>query len=192
MSGPLGVPDFLAMVGGGKALEARLESGIPPILSEMDCSIISCLYPSRPRSARLIAGHLNWSEESVHSRLQQLQRTGAVLETQSGMFIRHSSLAKAGTLYAIEAKVRDWSQALRQSRGYRTWANNYVVVLGPIGEQARRAVESEVEADEAGLFIDGTWVRKPSRRFPNPLRGLMGFEHLVASLDGYQPSSAMN
>lgn len=192
MSGPLGVPDFLVMVGGGKVLNARLASGIAPILSEMDCNVIASLYCARPRSARAVADSLGWTVDNVVARLQQLKKTGAVLETPAGLFLRHSSLSSGGTLYAIEVKVRDWPQAVRQSRGYRTWANNYVVVLGPIGDQARRAVAAEVEADEAGLFIDGRWIRKPSRRIPEPLRGLMGFEHLVASLDGYQPSPAIN
>jgi len=192
MYGPLGVPDFLVMVGGDKILKRRLEAGIPPILGEMDCAVISSLYTARPRSAKAIAASLGWGEDNVVARLQQLKKTGAVSEASAGLFLRHGSLSSGGTLYAIEVKVRDWAQAVRQSRGYRTWANNYVVVLGPIGEQARRAVVAEVAADQAGLFIDGTWIRKPSRRSPEPLRGLMGFEHLVASLEGYQPSPAMN
>lgn len=192
MFGPLGVPDFLVMVGGDKVLNARLSSGIPPILSELDCSVIASLYSARPRSATAVADSLGWTVDNVAVRLQQLKKTGAVSETPSGRFLRHSSLSSGGTLYAIEVKVRDWPQAVRQSRGYRTWANNYVVVLGPIGEQARSSVTAEVEADGAGLFIDGKWIRKPSRRLPEPLRSLMGFEHLVASLEGYQPSPAIN
>jgi len=192
MSGPIGVPDFLVMVGGERSLQRRMASGIRPILGELDCAVISSLYSARPRSPRAIAVSLGWAEEKVISRLQQLKRIGAVFETPSGMFLRHESLSSGGTLYAIEVKVRDWAQAIRQSRGYRTWANNYVVVLGPLGEQAKRAATAEVEADEAGLFIDGMWIRKPSRRRPEPLRSLMGFEHLVASLGGYQPSLATN
>ncbi|WP_310076797.1 hypothetical protein [Sinomonas atrocyanea] len=70
--------------------------------------------------------------------------------------------------------------------------NNYVLVFGHMGEQAKRSVLLEVEADVAGLYIDGTWVRKPSKRLPDPVLSLMGFEHLVAALEGYQPSSAAN
>lgn len=192
MHGPLGVPDFLAMVGGQKLLKSRLESKIPPLLSEMDCAIVSSLYAAKPRSVNTISTRLGWTEESVIGRLQQMKKIGAVLETSSGAFLRHESLSPGGSLYAIEVKVRDWSQAVKQSRGYRTWANNYTVVLGPIGEQARRAVLAEVDADRAGLFIDGIWIRKPSRRRPEAIRRLLGFEYLVASLDGYQPSSAIN
>lgn len=192
MSGPIGVPDFLVMVGGEKVLQRRLASGIPPVLSELDCAVITSLYAAKPRTAKNVAASLGWTEENAISRLQQLKKAGAVTEPSPGRFLRHDSFSSGGTLYAVEVKVRDWAQAVRQSRGYRTWANNYVVVLGPIGEQARRAAATEVAADAAGLFIDGTWVRKPSRRRPEPLRGLLGFEHLVASLEGYQPSPAIN
>lgn len=192
MAGPLGVPDFLVMVGGDSALRDRLESGIPPILSEMDCSVIAALFSGRPRSVKTIASRLGWTEDNVRFRLLQLKKTGAVSELRPGLFLRHKSFSGGGTLYAIEVKVRDWTQAVRQSRGYRTWANNYVLVLGPLGEQATRAVEAEVEADQAGLFINGRWLRKPSRRVPDPLRGLMGFEHLIAALENYQPSPTIN
>lgn len=192
MSGPLGVPDFLAMVGGRKALELRLDSGVPPVLSELDCSLIAALFPLRAKSVNTLASELGWSEELVLRRLTGLAKVGAVTRNNAGRFIRHSSLSVGGNLYAIETKVRNWQQAVRQARGYRTWVNNYVLVFGPLGERSLISATAAVVSDSAGLVVDGKWTNKPTPRRLRPQKALLGFEHLIASLENYQPSPRMN
>lgn len=132
------------------------------------------------------------SNEATAARLRNLLRSGAVLETASGRFTRNSALSPGGSLYAIEAKVRDWRKAVEQSRRYRVWTNNYVVALGPISDEAQRRAESEVALDAAGLVVDGKWVQKPSRKQVTPVNRLLAFEYIAASLTDHQPSSAMN
>lgn len=192
MFGPQGVPDFLVIVGGRRPLAERLASGIPPILGELDAIVVGSLHLRRSTSLQSLAQQLRISDSNVRTRLMQLKKVGAVIEISPDRFIRHHALSPGGTLYALEAKVRDWQQAVRQSRGYRTWANNYVLVLGPLGAQARAAAVDVVASDEAGLYVDGKWILKPQRRSPDALRRFIGFEHLVASLEGYHPSDAMN
>jgi DNA-binding Lrp family transcriptional regulator len=192
MSGPLGVPDFLALVGGLPGLQERLASGIPPLLSELDCEIVAQLFAARPRTLSALAVSLGWTETAVGSRIARLRKTGAVIETPKGTYLRHRALKASGSVYAIEAKIRDWNKAVRQARGYRTWANNYVLVLGPLGSQAINSATKEAASDHAGLYVDGHWVLRPLRHSPEAARALLGFEHLVAALENYQPSLAIN
>lgn len=192
MHGPIGIPDFTALVGGRKQLSARRSAHIPPILSVLDASVVTQLHINRPRSSASVAAALSMSAEATASRLRNLVRSGAVLETTSGRFTRNSALSPGGSLYAIEAKVRDWRKAVAQSRRYRVWTNNYVLALGPLSREAQRRAESEVALDEAGLVVNGKWVQKPSRKDVTPLNRLLAFEYFTAALTGHQPSLAMN
>jgi hypothetical protein len=127
----------------------------------------------------------------LRRRIGPLLTSGAVSVTDGGLYRRHAALTPGGRLYAIEAKLRDWRRAVRQSRGYRTWASNYVLVLGDLSPKATQAALEAVDSDSAGLFVDGSWLRKPAPLSQTPQQRLLGFEFLTAALTNYQPSLAM-
>jgi hypothetical protein len=191
MAGPIGIPDFTAIVGGRDRIAARLSSGIAPILSPLESSIVSRFHVSRPRRPTDVAIELSMTESAARARVRKLIRQGALIETATQAVTRHPSLTPGGSVYAIEAKVRDWKRAVRQSRRYRVWANSYVIALGTLGSAPRASVIGEVRDDAAGLIVDGKWVIKPSPRPVNAHYRMLTFEHIVDALAHAQPSLAM-
>ena len=192
MRGPIGIPDFTAIVGGKTQLMNRRATGIAPILSPLDASIVVRLHLNRPRKLSSIAADVSMSEGATSARLRTLLRSGAVCEPSPGRFTRNSALSPGGTLYAIEAKVRDWKKAAQQSRRYRVWTNNYVLALGPLSEPAQRQAMGEVAQDFAGLVVNGKWLRKPTPKPVGALNRFLAFEYVAAALFQDQPSSDMN
>lgn len=182
MPSPLGLPDFVALVGGCDWLSRRRDLGVPPILSEADASVLASLNSGRALSRSSVAHKLAWSEERVDSVLRRLVKSGSVQETRGGAFKRMHELEPDGVLIAIEAKVRDWRKAVQQGRAYRTWANNYVVLLGEVGIVAAERASAEIGKDRAGLVIADEWIIRPKAREVSANRRLLGFEHLYAAL----------
>jgi hypothetical protein len=192
MPGPIGIPDFIAIVGGRRQLAARLECGINPIRSPLDASIVSALHVGRARSVPDVGGALSMPLDALSVRLRALTREGAVQEVGGNRFVRNVSLTPGGTVYAIEAKVRDWRRAALQSRKYRVWTDNYVLALGPVSDQVRNSALEEIAQDGAGLIVAGLWIRKPTAQTITKVNRFLAFEHIAAALSGYQPSSAAN
>ncbi|OUE07798.1 hypothetical protein CMsap09_02535 [Clavibacter michiganensis] len=182
MRGPIGIPDFTAIVGGQKAIAARLSSRIAPILSPSDASLLASLYIKRTRTVAQLSEQLLISDETTALRLRNLKNAGAVIETTPRKYTRHPALSPAGSVYAIEAKVKDWRKAVQQSRRYRVWSNNYVVALGALSDGARTSASEEVASDCAGLIVDGVWVRKPKPRPVSTQHKMLAFEHIAHSL----------
>lgn len=183
MTGPNGIPDFTALVGDERKLDLRLACDVPPLLNEVDAGVVSMSAVRQARSAEQLATSLGWPESTVARRLPSLVRAGALRE-QDGRFTRHEALQPLGRMYAIEAKVSDWRRALRQGRLYSLWADNYVLVLGPLTDAASTLVLHQVEIDGAGLVIDGRWRRKPSSSKLSAQKRVWAAEHLVAALRG--------
>ncbi len=182
MPSPLGLPDFVAAVNCGQWLASRMASGVPPVLSEIDCTVLSVLMPHRPLSVRTVANRLAWQTADIDSVLSRLTRSGAIQFTDGGSLVRHPAFSPTGTLYAIEAKVTGWQRAIRQGRSYRTWADNYIVVMGQLGQTATLRAQEALEHEGAGLYLPSGWLLKPQPRkqkFPQRLRG---FEHLFAAI----------
>lgn len=192
MPGPIGIPDFTAIVGGKRQIALRLASGIPPIRSPLDASIVAALHVNRAQSSLSLSNALAMSLDGLSARLRTLSRQGAVRQVTRDSFVRDIALSPGGTVYAIEAKVRDWRRAAQQSRKYRVWTNNYVLALGPVGDQARESALNEVAQDAAGLLIAGRWIRKPTAQPVSSVNQFLAFEHIAAALSGYQPSSDLN
>jgi len=191
MTGPIGIPDFLAVVGGAARIAERLASGIPPVLGELESEIVTRLHPNRPRHFHALAAELRIDEAHLRRRIGPLVASGALSVTDRGLYRRHPALTPGGTLYAIETKLRDWRRAVRQSRGYRTWASNYVLVLGDLSTKATVAALEAVESDDAGLYVDGRWLRRPRPIPQSRQQRFHGFEFLAAALADYQPSAVM-
>ncbi|GAA1914767.1 hypothetical protein GCM10009797_05640 [Nocardioides hwasunensis] len=109
-------------------------------------------------------------------------RSGAALQTTSGALSLAPGLLPQGRLVAIETKVKDWGRAIQQGRAYRTWSDNYVVVLGDVGQLALNRARVEVAADRAGLYAGGNWLVRPAARTVTLPRRLQGFEYVYASV----------
>lgn len=186
MTGPIGIPDFVAVVGGRDRIARRVASGIPPITGELDCAIVSCLFPRRPRTASSIAAELQLADAYVEGKLAALGRIGAV-HTARGSYTRAEALTPGGTLYAIEAKLTDWRRAVRQARGYRTWANNYVLVMGTVAERSRGHILDELRSDHAGLYFNNAWTVRPRPVALPSRRRHLAFEYLAAALMDSSP-----
>ncbi|MGC4933057.1 hypothetical protein ACLQ3C_05185 [Gordonia sp. DT30] len=181
MPSPLGLPDFTALVGGQEWLSVRRRAGIQPILAEADCIVLSALHSARPLSADTVARRIGWSFESLGPVLTRLERAGAVCATPGGALLVHPALVPQGSVIALEVKVKDWQKAVFQGRAYRTWAHNYVIVLGDVGQLAERRAAERVSDDGAGLYSASGWVIRPRTRRPAAASSLRGFEYLYAA-----------
>lgn len=184
LAGPIGVPDVTALVGDQGPLEARLALDVPPLVNEIDAAIAAVTYAQKPRSAKAIARVLTWPEETVNRRLPGLLRSGALLPASTGTYTRPEELVPVGQVVAIEAKVKDWRRALAQARSYSVWADNYVLVLGPLAARTIDRLHAEVTTDQGGLVVDGRWVARPRRRKLGRANRMWASEHLIAALVG--------
>jgi hypothetical protein len=181
-AGPFGVPDVLAVVGDRAPYRARLRLPIPPILNEIDAAIVGSLGSRAGLTRADLAARVGWDESTLSRRLPALLRLGAVIETKSGRLRRPAELASIGSIYAIEAKIRDWRRALVQCRTYRLWTNNYVLVLGPLSSSPTASVLHEVRKDRGGLVVGDASLRPPSRRRLSAQRQFWGSEYAVAAM----------
>lgn len=192
MTGPFGIPDFTALVGPHELLDARLALQVPPLLHQVDAAVASVAHPRQARSAEMFARRLGWPVDTVRRRVPDLVRVGALVEVRPDRFVRPEALTPLGRLYAVEAKVRESRQALRQGRSYSVWADNYVLVMGPLTSRAVEPLRAQVAQDRAGLVVDGRWVCRPAVHPLAPASRLWAAEHVVAAVgaQGYQPSPA--
>lgn len=182
MPSPLGMPDFVALIGGREWLDARMTASVPPILSEIDCAVLATLSPARSLSTESVARRIGWAPDEVKSVIARLVRVGAITLTASSAARLHPALRPSGSIVAVEAKLKDWRRAVLQGRSYRTWADNYVVVLGDVGATAKARAEKDVRMDRGGLFTDAGWVVRPRSRQPAAARRLQGFEYILAAV----------
>src|SRR5690606_25201249 len=120
--------------------------------------------------------------------MTRLLNAGAIEKTPGGALRVNPSLVPGGSMFALEVKVKAWQKAVLQGRAYRTWANNYVVVLGTVGPVADRRAADRIREDGAGLFSSSGWVVRPRARRPAPAKRLWGFEHLYAALASSGPA----
>lgn len=188
MTGPIGIPDLTAVVGPALPLAARSAIKVPPLLNQLDAGVVAAAHPQQGRSTASLARVLQWPEPTVRRRIAHLVHLGALQEARPGRFVRPEHLRPVGRLYAVEAKVSDWRQALRQARGYSVWADSYVLVMGPLSERAQAPLLEQTSQDGAGLVVQGRWLTRPRVHRLPPARRLWAAEHVVAALGGHQPS----
>jgi hypothetical protein len=182
MTGPFGVPDFVAIVGPPDRLEARASIPVAPLLNEVEAAIVAVLAPRAARSIDTVADALGWPLPVIERRLPTLLRTGAVIEVRPGRFVRPAELEPVGRLYALESKVSDWRRAILQGRRYRLWCENYVVVMPELSNSTGLRAAEAIGADGAGLVAAGSWVRRVRAHHLSPSRRLWGSEHAYAAL----------
>lgn len=192
MTGPIGIPDFTALVGPAEALEARLLLDTPPLTNRSDAEVAAACAVAAPRSSAVVARRLGWPEPVVRRRLAGLVEQGALRELAPDRYVRKAEITPLGRLYAVEAKLRDAGAALAQVRSYGAWADGCVLVLGQVGAVALERLVPKVLADGAGLVVDGEWRCRPRLVRHGAARRLWAAEHVVAAMaDGsYQPSVA--
>ncbi len=188
VSGPVGIPDFLAVIGPPQAMQRRLTLPVPALLNRVDAGIAAVVTPRRGKTIKQISEELDWSPSTIERRILGMLKTGAVIEHASGRYVRSSRLVPAGRLYAIETKVSNFGRALKQARTYSLWCYNYVIVMPALAPASLERASAQVGADGGGLVIDGRWVCRPRRRPRSAFRSLWGSEHVVAAIRGYQPS----
>jgi hypothetical protein len=189
MAGPIGIPDFTVLIGGLDRLRTRLSLDVPPVLNQLDASIVAVANSRVARSAGALARALNWGVQTVMRRLPGLLRSGALVATRPDRYVRPSALGPIGRLYAVEAKVSDRRAAVQQARAYSSWTDGYVLVMGPLGQAPLRSLLDEVDADRGGLVVDGRWLRRPVLGTLAPARRLWSAEHFVAAVQGnYLPA----
>jgi hypothetical protein len=186
MTGPIGIPDFTAMVGGSDALHARSRLDVPPILSEADAAIIAAASAKVPNTVGILAQSLGWPVSTIERRIPGLLSRGALLMPKSGRYVRPEALQPGGRIYAIEAKVRDRGAAINQARVYLSWADSYVLVMGQLGPGPLALVTTAVQADRAGLVVQGNWIVRPRLSKRNSGHRLWASEHFFAAAGGSQ------
>lgn len=192
MQSPIGVPDFVALIGAETALNARLRSGIPPILGQIDLAVIAALSSRRPSRVAAVATRIGVSEHRILPRLRALAGIGAVIVEATGSMRLPDVLEPFRSIYAIEVKRKDWRKAQLQARAYRSWANNYVLVMDELGETASTRAALAVNSDGGGLYLEDRWLVKPRARKQPRQAAVAASEYIVAALEGYQPSPDAN
>lgn len=191
MAGPVGIPDFTVLIGDLGLLAARLALDVPPVLNQLDASIVAAASAKVARSPEALARTLGWGVETITRRLPALVRSGALIVARPDRYVRPLPLGPIGRLYAVEAKVRDRQAAVQQARAYSAWTDAYVLVMGPLGQSPLQSLLDEVDIDHGGLVVDGRWLRRPVVRTLDPVRRLWSAEHFVAAVwSSYQPSVA--
>lgn len=190
MTGPIGIPDLTALVGGSLRLEARMGLDVPPLLNQLDAAIVATTPVKLSRSAEALARLLDWPIGTVSRRIPSLLQNGALIQVDRNRYVRPEQLQPVGRLYAIEAKVRDRGAAISQARTYGAWADGYVLIMGPLSQRPLELLTEDVDADRGGLMVNGEWLRRPRIIHHALMRRLWSSEHLVKAVrdPGYQPS----
>ncbi|MEJ7893347.1 MAG: hypothetical protein WKF94_11975 [Solirubrobacteraceae bacterium] len=192
LAGPFGVPDFVAVVLAGDALERRTLLDVPPLLNEIDAGIVASVSSLRGTPAKKIAERLGWPLPSIERRIPTLLRTGALSLAAPDRYVKPADLQPIGRLYAIETKMSNWRRAVQQGRLYRLWTDNYVIVMPPLSNGSLADLSRTVTEDRAGLMIGGRWAARPGRRDASHARRMWGSEHVVAGVAGGHPTRSTN
>jgi hypothetical protein len=182
--GPIGIPDFTALIGNPARVLQRQRSNVPTLTNEIDAGIVASLNPSAGRSLDWTASQLGWPKSTLQRRVGLLLKMGAVHHVGGERFVRDESLGTLGRIYAVEAKVDDWRSALRQVRTYRVWADSYLLVMGPLTDRVLAQLVPEVAHDRGGLVVDGKWLLRPRLGHVAPARRIQAAEAFAASTIG--------
>lgn len=190
LRGPFGVPDFVILETDDQTLTARMESGVSPLLNQIDAAIVGSLGAKRPRRLSSVARDLGWPERHLAPRANELCRSGVISQVQPGSFIRLAALKPLGHLAVYEAKVDKWRRGLLQASTYATWADSATLAIARLPRDPAPAVDLATEL-RVGLIADGSWRLRAERQSLSRAMRLWASEHVVASLLSYQPSPVM-
>ncbi len=179
MVGPLGVPDLVA-VPTTPDLATRMDFNCSPILSLGDAQLVSLCSGKRPMSDSMLSDRLQIDTRSVSRRARRLEREGALILEEDG-WIRDPRLAPVGRIYALEAKVCDWSAGLGQALRYGSWADSSAAVMAYLPKDRTRAI-AQAKSLGLGLAIGNRWLVRPKLWKLSPAQKLWASEHVIAAL----------
>ena len=186
LKGPFGVADLLVVVGSHDALQSRVATGIPPLLSEIDALIVGALARDRGLRVDQLMTSTGVTEPVINRRLASLRRLEAVREVR-GVWHADQRLRPVGRMYAFEAKTHAWRDGLDQACRYQLWTHASTLVMGRLSE-APEALLSRVAQRGLGLAGPDGWIVRPRIQQRDLGRALWGSEHVIAGLLGRRPT----
>lgn len=182
MPGPYGLPDLVA-VPLTPRLEARLNHACPPLISWPDARLVASVPIRRTISLPALCHRLQVEDSAIRRRLTRLVNAGALALAANGGLLRTDELQPVGRLYALEAKVEDWSAGLGQALRYGTWADASAAVVSRLPKDPSRAIAQATDLG-LGLALGDRWLVRPRLRRLQVARRLWASEHVVAALVG--------
>jgi hypothetical protein len=179
MPGPTGLPDLVAIPVTAR-LGIRLNYPCPPLLAWSDARLAAACSTARPLSLETLARRLGDDIHNTRRRARRLSRIGALIEDRAG-FLRPRELEPVGRLYALEAKVDDWSSGLGQALRYGAWADASGAVMGQLPRDHSDPVRLASQLG-LGLALGARWLVRPRVRRLALAKRLWASEFAVAAL----------
>lgn len=166
--GGRGVADIVAVTRWQEQLQRRIALQLPYLRNETDCAVVSALSSNQTRTVPNLGKRLGMSDEQLTRRLRALV-VSRHAEAHGGGFRRVQGLEPIGRAYALEAKVSDWQQGMRQALRYSVWCDAAAVVLLRPPRDLDQ-VKARCSTLSLGLAVGGRWVLRP--RLGRPHGGL--------------------
>ncbi len=185
MPAPAGLPDLVAIPITPRLFE-RMSFPHPPLLAWNDARLVAACSSTRAISIAAVARRLEVDEQSTGRRVRRLIRSGALVEDGTRGLVRPVQLQPVGRVYALEAKVNDWSGGLGQALRYGTWADASAVVLAQLPRDHSRIVHQASQLG-LGLALGRRWLVRPRVRRLSVAHRLWASEFVVAALIGAEP-----
>jgi len=110
--------------------------------------------------------------DRVRSLVGDLLKTGAVVCQESGYLTLSQAMAGISVeIYAVEAKLQRWRQALNQAESYLSFAHQAFVAMDATATPRTQAVITEFESRGIGLIAvephSFEWVVRPTKHGQN-------------------------
>lgn len=179
-AGPSGIADLVAVTRAQELLAARLRLGAPSLSRFADTSVVAAVAVRRTTRAPYVAKALGISEAQAARRLRQLSDAGFLSQNGSG-YRRHPVFVPIGRMYAFEAKVSDWRQAIAQALRYARWADAAGIVLLKPPKDVE-SLKAYARALRIGVAVENRWLVRPVLQRVSPGLRLLSSEIFVAAL----------
>lgn len=123
-------------------------------LTALESAIVAALLGGRPLRDTTIAKRLFSHVERIVPRLRALERQGVVDQPSEGVYVLRSRAAlDRARVVAVEAKLRRWSDAVRQAASYLAFANEAYVALPREVADGNSALRRAVVKARVGLML---------------------------------------